>query len=78
MAALVSKANRLGVPPENYAKHLVEDGLTLEREAEKSSFAGVMGPVRRAAGIVSEAEIVALVEMARHPRIHVDPRRRNG
>ncbi|HEX4124121.1 MAG TPA: hypothetical protein VHY37_05285, partial [Tepidisphaeraceae bacterium] len=65
MAELVAKANRLGMPPEDYAKHIVEDGLALEREAEKTSFAEIMGPVRRAAGVVGEAEIVRLVGGAR-------------
>ena len=65
MAQLVAKAKRLGVPPEDYAKRLVEDGLAFQREAEESTFAEIMGPVRQAAGKIDDAEIVKLVEKAR-------------
>ena len=65
MAQLVAKAKRMGVPPEAYAKQLVEDGLALGREAEAMTFAEIMGPVRKTAGKVDEAEIVKLVEKAR-------------
>jgi hypothetical protein len=65
MAQLVAKAKRMGVPPEDYAKRLVEDGLAFQREAENTSFAQIMKPVRKASGTVDEAEIVKLVEKAR-------------
>jgi hypothetical protein len=65
MAELVSKARHFGVQPETYAKQLIEDGLALQREAEESSFADIMAPVRETAGVVDEAEIVKLVEKAR-------------
>jgi hypothetical protein len=65
MAQLVAKAKRMGVPPEHYAKRLVEDGLALQREAEESTFAKIMGPVRQVAGEVDEAEIVKLVDKTR-------------
>ena len=68
MAQLVSEAQRLGVPPEDFAKILVEDGLDLRREAEASSFAQIMRPVRKAAGTVREAEIIDLVKRARNDR----------
>ncbi|HSZ54182.1 MAG TPA: hypothetical protein VK797_00865 [Tepidisphaeraceae bacterium] len=55
----------MGVPPEDYAKRLIEDGLALQRQAEGSSFAEIMGPVREAAGTVDEPRIVLLVEKAR-------------
>src|SRR5438876_1234639 len=42
--------------------------LALMREARGKSFAEIMGPVRKAAGIVDEQEIVRLVEKARKPR----------
>ncbi|MGD0767757.1 MAG: hypothetical protein ABSB42_06120 [Tepidisphaeraceae bacterium] len=65
MAQLVAKAKRMGVPPEHYAKRLVEDGLAFQREAEESTFAEIMGPVRQAAGKVDDAEIVKLVDKTR-------------
>jgi len=64
-AQLRASANRLGIPPEAYAKRLVEDALAMEREAEPLTFAQIMAPVRRAAGAVGEDEIVKLVETAR-------------
>jgi hypothetical protein len=68
MAQLIAEAKRLGVPPEDYASRLVEDGLALGREAERKTFAEIMGPVRRATGTVDEMEVVKLVEKARADR----------
>jgi len=65
MSELVAKAKRMGIDPGDYAKRLIEDGLAFQREAEESSFAQIMGPVREAAGDVSDAEIGNLVETAR-------------
>ena len=65
MAELVAKAKRLGIDPGDYAKRLIEDGLALQREAEESSFAQIMRPVREAAGNVDDAQIIELVEKAR-------------
>ena len=64
-ARLQAGAKRKGIKPEIYAKELIEDALSLQREAERSSFAEIMAPVRNAAGSVDDAEIVALVERAR-------------
>jgi len=64
-AQLKANAKRLGIPPELYAKQLVEDALALEREAEGMTFAQIMAPVRQAAGAVDEGEILKLVEKAR-------------
>ncbi len=41
------------------------DSLAIQREAEKSTFARIMKPVREAAVEVADAEVVKLVEMAR-------------
>jgi hypothetical protein len=68
MAQLLAKAKRMGVRPEDFARRLIEDGLALQREAEESSFAEIMDPVRRAAGTVDEAEIVSLVKKTRTTR----------
>lgn len=65
MAQLVAAAKRLGIPPEDLAKRFIEEGLALQREAEASSFAQIMRPVRAAAGHVDDAEIARLVETAR-------------
>jgi hypothetical protein len=70
MAQLVAKAKRIGLPPADYAKRLIEDGLALQRQAEKMSFQQIMGPVRHAAGNIDEAEIVKLVEVARSSLRH--------
>jgi hypothetical protein len=72
MAQLIAKARQLGVPPENYARQLVENGLALEREAESLTMAEIMRPVRQASGTVNENEILNLVEKARtdyHSRV---------
>ena len=68
MAQLVAKAKRMNLPPEDYAKKLIEDGLAFQREAEGLTFAEIMGPVRQAAGKIDDAEIVKLVEKARSTR----------
>lgn len=65
MAQLIARAKRMRMPPEDYAKRLVEDGLALQREAEEMTFAQIMGPVREAAGTVDDVEIVKLVKKAR-------------
>jgi hypothetical protein len=65
MLELVAKAKRFGIDPGDYAKRLIEDGLAFQREAEESSFAEIMGPVRDAVGDVDDAEITKLVETAR-------------
>jgi hypothetical protein len=65
MTKLVDKAKRLGVEPADYAKKLIEEGLAFEREAEKSSFAEIMQPVRDATGSIDDAQIIKLVKMAK-------------
>jgi len=75
MADLTAKAKRLGIRPAAYAKKLIEESLAFQREAEESSFAKIMQPVRQAAGDVDDAEITDLVETAR-AKHHVNGRRR--
>ncbi len=74
MAQLVRRAWEIGVPPEDYAKQLVEDGLALQRQAEGMSFEEIMGPVRQASMSVDEPEIVELVQKARS-NYHLNARR---
>jgi hypothetical protein len=65
MNELVATAKRMGVDRGEYAGRLIEDGLALRREAEASTFAQFMTPVRDATGDVSDTEITRLVETAR-------------
>lgn len=78
MAQLVARARDLGVAPEDYAAQLIEDALALQREAESTTIAELMAPVRKAAGKVDEGEIVRLVERARRDRSLHRPRRGKG
>jgi hypothetical protein len=77
MAELVAKARRMGMEPGDYAKRLIEDGLAFQREAEESSFAQIMKPVRDTAGDVGDAEVMRLVETARAQH-HAGGRRAGG
>ena len=74
MAQLVARAKDLGLPPGDYARQLIEDGLALQREAESMSIAQIMAPVRRVTGSVDEGEIVRLVEKARRDHHRKPPR----
>jgi hypothetical protein len=51
--------------PEQYARHLVEEGLNLDQEARQRSFAELSIPFQRALGSLSDAQIDALVDEAR-------------
>jgi hypothetical protein len=75
MSDLIAKAKRLGIDPGDYAKKLIEDALAFQREAEESSFAEIMRPVREGAGTVDDTEVVKLVETAR-TRHHAVGRRK--
>jgi len=78
MAQLIARARDVGVPPEDYARQLVEDGLALQREAESMTISEIMAPVRKAAGKVDDGQILRLVEKARadHHRIAARGKRR--
>jgi len=65
MLDLLAKARHMGMEPGDYAKRLIEDGLALQRDAEGSSFAKIMKPVREAAGDVDDEQILKRVETAR-------------
>ncbi len=65
MSDLIAKAKRMGIKPGDFAKQLIEDSLAGQREAEESTFAQIMKPVREATGEVSDSEITSLVEIAR-------------
>ena len=61
MAAIVQRAKRLGMTPQRYLRHLVEEDLAISERAKTSSFEQLLGPGRP----VDEAEIDRLVENAR-------------
>jgi hypothetical protein len=61
MAAVAERAGRLGMTPERYLRHLVEEDLAISREAKTTTFAELMGPGR----VVDEQELDRLVEAAK-------------
>jgi hypothetical protein len=74
--ALAERANLLGMTPERYLKHLVEEDLAISQEAKTTTFDELMG----LGGKVDEAEIDRLVEAAkarrrRHRQHHKRPAR---
>jgi hypothetical protein len=61
MAELASKAESLGMTPQQYVEQLIEEDLALDRKARSTTFAELMGPGRE----VDEAELDKLVDAAR-------------
>lgn len=61
MAALTSKARRLGMTPQRYVRQLIDQDLALDRQARTTTFAGLMGPGRA----IDEREIDRIVDQAR-------------
>jgi hypothetical protein len=72
MAALTNKAKRLGMTPEAYLKHLIEQDLALDRKAHSTTLAELLGPGRE----VDEAELDRLVEAARTRHFERSARKR--
>jgi ABC-type uncharacterized transport system ATPase subunit len=66
MAAVRERAKRLGMTPQRYLRHLVEEDLAISERAKKSSFAQLLGPGQEA----DEGEIDQLVEAARNEYYH--------
>jgi hypothetical protein len=66
MAAVMARAKGLGMSPERYLKHLLEEDLAVSERAKSSSFEEILGAGRAA----DEGEIDQLVEeaKARHHR----------
>ena len=76
LATLRAQAKALGMSPEGYARHLIEQGISLERKARTTSFDELFSPAQtrfRRSGMTEE-ELDALVDAARS-RHH---RRTNG
>jgi predicted urease superfamily metal-dependent hydrolase len=61
MAAIVERAKRLGMTPQRYIKHLVEEDLAVCQRAKTSTFESLLGP----GSDEDEAEIDRHVEAAR-------------
>ena len=61
-AALARKAKRMGMTPQRYLKYLVEQDLEMDREAQQTSLAEIVGPGRE----VDEQELDRVVEAARN------------
>jgi hypothetical protein len=61
MAAALERAKRLGMTPQKYLQHLVEEDLAVSHRAKNSTFEHLLGPGRE----VDEAELDRLVEVAR-------------
>ncbi|MBV8782462.1 MAG: hypothetical protein JO353_13785 [Phycisphaerae bacterium] len=65
LAQLRIRAKHSGLAVEDYALKLLEDSLSMQQEAERTSISQIMAPVRRAASKVDDTEISSLVEGAR-------------
>ena len=72
MSQLATKAKRLGTTPERYIRDLVEEDLALDRRAEATTFAEIVGPGRE----VDDAELDKLVEAARNKHHRRSARKR--
>ena len=67
LAALREQASTLGMTAENYARHLIEDGISLDIQARTKTFDELFAPVQarfRRSGM-TEAELDKLVDAAR-------------
>jgi len=61
MVGVAQRAGKLGMTPERYVRHLVEEDLAISKEAKTKTFDELMGPGRK----VDEREIDRLVEAAK-------------
>jgi hypothetical protein len=60
-AAVIARAKRLGMAPQRYLRHLVEEDLAVSERARSSSFKELLGPGEPA----DEGEVDRLVEDAK-------------
>ena len=60
-AAMIQRAKGLGMTPQRYLKHLVEEDLAISERAKSSSFKKLLGPGET----TDEAEIDRFVEEAK-------------
>jgi hypothetical protein len=61
VAEVAERASRLGMTPERYVKHLVEEDLAISRQAKMTTFDELIGEGRE----VDEQELDRLVEAAK-------------
>lgn len=61
LAAVVERAKSLGMTPQRYLKHLVEEDLAVSERAKSTSFETLLAPGQE----LDEAEIDRLVERAK-------------
>jgi hypothetical protein len=61
MAALVERARKLGMTPQRYLKHLVDEDLAISERAKSQSFVEILGPGKG----VDEDELDQLVKTAK-------------
>jgi hypothetical protein len=61
MAELADKARSMGMTPQRYVQHLIEEDLALDQRARTMNFAELMGPGRTR----DEGEIDCVVDEAR-------------
>lgn len=61
VAAVVERARRLGMTPQRYLRHLVEEDLAISERAKSAPFKQLLGPGRA----TDEEEIDRLVEGAK-------------
>lgn len=76
LAAVAERAKRLGMTPQRYLRHLVEEDLAVSECARSGSFEQLLGSGQA----VDEAEVDRLVESARkrYQRRKVQPTSRKG
>src|SRR6185436_5807476 len=77
MSALKRRAQDLGLTPQKYLQHLIEDDLAVSAKARSTSLAELAAPFRKALGGVSEQELDRRVKAARAGR-GARAGRRNG
>jgi hypothetical protein len=61
LAQVTARARQLGMTPERYLKHLLEEDLATSQEAKTTTFDALMAPGRA----VDEEEVDRLVEAAK-------------
>lgn len=63
--AIRRKAEQMGATPEQYLRHLIDEDLALDRQAQSTSLRELGRPFEKALAGVSDAELDEIVERAR-------------
>jgi hypothetical protein len=61
LAAVLERAKGMGMTPQRYLRHLVEEDLAISQRAKQDSFRRILGPGES----LDEAEVDRLVEAAK-------------